>query len=88
MSTTINPKELAKLLREEAEKDVLNSKGRIIISEFKENFNLPALTADEIIQAWKKTWPDTPIEQRTPNVIVIIVQLKLKEKARHRSKKA
>ena len=62
---------LARTVYLSAVADVFNGKGRIILCDFKREVKLPELTAEEIIAAWQKHYPEYPIDQRTNNTLII-----------------
>jgi hypothetical protein len=62
---------LAKTVYTSALLDVFNGKGRIILSDFRRETKQPDLTAEQIIAAWQKTYPEYPIDQRTNNTLII-----------------
>lgn len=61
---------LAQYIYNAAKKDMFNGKGRIIISDFRREMELPELSVKEIIEAFQQHYPQWKIEQRM-NVILI-----------------
>jgi hypothetical protein len=71
MTIREDPKIIAKTSYNCAAKDIFNGKGRILLNDFRKTIHEPDLTAEDLIEAWQQTYPKLPIEQRTPNVILI-----------------
>jgi hypothetical protein len=60
---------LASIIYTTAASDKMNWKGRIILSDLR--IDLPGVTAEEIMAAWKLKFPEYPIEHRTENTLII-----------------
>jgi len=62
---------LAQLICQIARHDITWGKGRIIITEARQDLCEPDLTAEQIIAALKETYPQYKVEQRTDNILLI-----------------
>jgi hypothetical protein len=68
----MNKADLAKILYRTAKNDVsMNGNGRILLAEVRKDLENPQLTAEQLMAAWKKHFPNVPIIQRTENIFLV-----------------
>jgi hypothetical protein len=67
----LDDSELVKIIEHTARRDSLDGQGRIVLCDFRIDINEPQLTAQHVLDVWRKFYPYFPIRQASPNVLII-----------------